>query len=186
MVPRARQPWHGLGQSPDLADISHSLLLRKWDGVSAELRARIYPSLLHQGFRGLCIQMLRVCCAGTRFLLQHLWTLVFVLFHKTAPTCVKGFSPAETLPGVTGRDTWCSSEKLNQAPKQVWAQTDISTPFVHPSVAWVLPRLAQLSCIWAWAQQELQWLVGLTSWNQQKGQHAPHVTNVSGQYQMFM
>lgn len=173
MSPKEQQPkWcpgcnsHGMDwdRAQALADIC--ILWCSGRGMWAVLssRARIYLSL-HQGLRGLCVQMLRGCCAGTRCPLTALVDpcLCFVP-QKSTPTRVKGFSPAETLPGATGRDTWCNLEKLTK-PQSSYEQR---LPFLHHLCTHVLSELFQ---VWhssavseSGALQELQWLVGLTSW----------------------
>lgn len=123
-----------------------------WSVLSS--RARIYLSLLHQGLRGLCTQTLRgMLCWYQMSSYSTFGPLYLFCSPKRASTCVKGFSSAETLLGVTGGDTWHSLEKVNQAPKQSWAETAISTPFVHPCIHLFLSSLVQLACNWAWSPE---------------------------------
>lgn len=106
-----------------------------------------------------------LCCAVLvpDVLLQHSWMPVFGLFHKKGTSLCKGILTCWNTVW-SHWDTSYSLERLNQAPKQLWAETAISTPFVHPCIDLVLSNLAQLTSNWAWSLARAAVTVGLTSW----------------------
>lgn len=118
-----------------------------WSVLSS--RARIYLSLLRQGLRGL---MLRgVLCWYQMSSYNTCGPLSLFCSTKKHTYFCKGVLTCWNTAWNHWEGRLVQFREVNQAPRQLWAETAISTPFVHPCIVWVLSSLAQLRYIWAWS-----------------------------------
>ena len=101
--------------------------------------ATIYLSRLHRGLEDCISRCQVVCCVGTRCPDTKLLSpcTCFVPTKRASP-CLKGFPPAETVPGVPSA-TWHSLEQLKQpiqTPKAVMSRDNHIYTICAPVLTW--------------------------------------------------